>query len=256
MRFKSLLFFVFLCIIVPKAGRAADYQHIVSLKPNITSILGWLGVEERVVGVTKFCPFPSGKAQIVADYTSVDLEALVKLKPDLILASHENSQGRQYEALLAQGFNIKFFDFSNFDAMTKSFAEISRLVNQEQEAFTIQSEMDKTIARNKEKITPQNFVVVVQHKPLMVAGGGTFISTLFAKFGLINSFQNNKINYPVIDEETLLRASPDIIFDLTHSGNEEFKLGTAKVVRLNIEDFLAAPKSISEVAKLVTGGKL
>src|SRR5689334_6301381 len=56
-------------------------QRIVSLKPNITDILVDLGLGDRIVGVTKFCKKPNATAQVIADYNSIQVEDVLRLKP-------------------------------------------------------------------------------------------------------------------------------------------------------------------------------
>jgi ABC-type Fe3+-hydroxamate transport system substrate-binding protein len=84
----------------------------------------------------------------------------------------------------------------------------------------------------------------------MIAAGGTYISTLLESIDLKNSFAANKIAYPVLDGESLLRENPDIVFDMSHDGGGRDFLGR-KVIMIGIQDFLAAPQSIKALRVLV-----
>lgn len=67
-------------------------QRIISLAPNITEILFALGLEEEIVGVTRYCNYPE-KAQTknrIGGVIDPDLEKIVHLRPDLVIAFRGN----------------------------------------------------------------------------------------------------------------------------------------------------------------------
>jgi len=234
----------------------SKYERIISLKPNITQILIKLGVGDKIVGVTKFCPKPNSQAQVVGDYNSVDLEAVMRLKPDLVLISPENSRSRQFHALLASKLNLKLFHFRDYPEMKTSLLAISKLLGFEDKGKNLVQGMDDKLITIRNKNMPDNgvgklFIVIVQRRPLMVAAGNTYISSLFQMTGLRNAFGQNKIAYPVIDEEELIREVVDYTFDVTHKPESEDKLFLNKrVITLNIQDFLASPQSVDHLVQL------
>lgn len=252
----SLSLSVYATPVVAEATKASP-NRVVSLKPNITQILMELGLGDRIVGVTKFCKMPTAQAQIIADYTSMNLEAIVRLKPDLILTSTENSQSRQYEALQAAGISLRILDFHTYAAFKESLATVGEIFGESQKAKDLVIAMDAKLARLKNINAPQNtrpktFVVMVQRQPLMIAAGDTYISTLFTEAGLINNFGNNRVNYPVLDEEELVRDDATYIFDLTHDANTvDPHFLNKTVIPLQIEDFLATPQSVDNLEKVI-----
>jgi ABC-type hemin transport system substrate-binding protein len=106
---KSKIRFVLILSLLCLNTGPAQALRLVSLKPNITMTLLALGTASDVVGVTKYCPKPNKAATIVGDYMSINVEDIVRLKPDVILSSRENSQNRQYEPGLASESNTWIF---------------------------------------------------------------------------------------------------------------------------------------------------
>ncbi|MBU0504885.1 MAG: helical backbone metal receptor [bacterium] len=232
------------------------YHRIISLKPNITKLLESLGVSKEIIGVTKFCEKPHATAVIIGDYNSIDLETIIRLKPDLILGSNENSQKKQYQQLIRANLNLKVFDFYNYEQMKTSLQSIGTLLHREERAQEIALNMDRQLNQLKEINSLESkrnktFIAIVQRRPLMLASGDTFISTLLEKAGLRNSFRLNQISYPVVDEEEVVRELVDYTFDFSHDVKEEDSYFlNKKIVPLKLHDYLAAPQSVANLVEV------
>lgn len=255
--------FIF-CLFLPSAASAqkkdvlpvSQYHRIVSLKPNITLILQSLGLSDEIVGITKYCAIPNSKAQVIADYNSIDVEAVIRLKPDLIITSSENTQSRQFESLRAAGLNIHLFEFRSYEQMKASLLSMANLVGLAEFGREIAMGMDEKLkllldAKTAQTPLQKSFVLIVQRRPLMVASGHTYLSSLFEKIGMRNAFANNQIAYSVIDEEQLIRELVDYTFDITnHEEKTEDSFLNKTVTPIQVEDFLAAPQSVDNLIKL------
>lgn len=238
------------------AGEARP-KRLVSTKPNITAIVMALGLAERLVGVTAFCPRPHAGVEIIGNYTAVDIEKIVRLNPGLILGSSENSQRREFESLLNLHLPLHLFEFRTYSEFLTSFRGMAELLAVKARGEDMVAEMGKTLAAlkdltgSKHKTRP-TFVVIVQRKPLMVAGPETFISTLLEEAGLTNVFADSHLPYPVLDEEELIRLKANFIFELTeHGESADLTFLSKKLIPLKIGDFLAAPKAVESLDKML-----
>ncbi len=234
----------------------ATPQRLVSLKPNITQLLTQLGLGPQIVGLTKYCKKPNVTAQIIADYTSINVEALARLKPDLVLTSRENTQERQIQQLAALGIPVTLFDFATYADLQTSLAEIAKLTGTQKRLAEIQTTETNTWTNIKRTITNKNLtgkavVILVQRQPLMIASGNTYISTLLTTAGFRNIFAQNRIAYPQLNQEELARESIDFVFDLAYDTVDEPVAGH-KAIRLPIDDFLAEPGSVSALEKIIS----
>lgn len=223
------------------------YQRIVSLKPNITQILIGLGLGDRIVGVTQYCPKPNNTVEVVADYNSIQPESIIRLKPDLVLSSLENSQSQQYDVLSRSNLNLKFLSFGDYTEMQNSLHEMAALfdktdlVNAELAKLTERFERFKLRFKSETGIK-KLFLIVVQRQPLVIATRHTFASSVFEMAGLQNAFAANQIEYPVVDEEELIRELTDFSFELTHepktNGPVEFL--NKSLIQIPIENVLSS----------------
>jgi len=249
-KIRLLLILIFLCL---NTGPVKALR-LVSLKPNITMTLLALDAARDIVGITKYCPKPNKEAAIVGDYMSVNAEDIVRLKPDIILSSRENSQSRQYEALTRAGLKVEYLDFATWSDFNKSISKIGEILGRTGEVVKFSTDLESRLKHlvNNEA-SPWNgksFAIIVQRQPLIIAAGETFVSSLFEHAGLKNVFAANRIAYPVLDEETFLRKSIDVIFDMTHGADSGKAFFGKDVVSIGIGDYLAAPQSVTALEKL------
>lgn len=264
---KFAAFFIFLGLVLgmislahPSLVQASSDLlpgRIVSLKPNITQILIDLEVQGSVVGITRFCPQVGDHAQVVADYTNIEIEAVARLKPDLVLISSENTQSRQVETLKKIGVPVILVEFRDYDEMIRSVLLIGDLVGKLTEAEILTQKMEATLASTKAlaqgKLGAQNnFAVIVQRRPLMLASDKTYVSSLLTRAGLRNAFGTNQVAYPIFDDEVFMHTAVDFLFELEHEGKSLGERFLGKIViAVRMEDFLAVPGSVAAVKELV-----
>lgn len=246
-----LLFILSLLLLNPKSAQAL---RLISLKPNITMTLMALDADSDIVGMTKYCPKPNEEAVVVGDYVSINTEDIVRLKPDVIFSSRENSQSRQYEALTRAGLKVEYLDFATWPDLKESITKIGKILGHAGKAVKFSTDLEARLGRlvNNESApwNGKSFAVIVQRQPLIIAAGETFISSLLTRAGLKNAFEANRIAYPVLDEEVFLRKSVDMIFDMTHGVDSGKAFFGKNVVSIRIEDYLASPQSVTALEKL------
>lgn len=252
------IIFILLSLFLFKSSEimAQKKQRIISLKPNITAILYDLGVGDQLVGVTQYCQVKNQNIKKVGDYVQIDVEAIVSQKPDLVITSSENSQQKQILALQGMGVKVLIVEFHNLDEMFQSLVKIGKDVGKETEALQLQQKMEQDFNKIKEEnlrawsATPKRFAIVVQRQPLVVAGGTAFLSTIFERVGLKNTFSKNEIRYPVYDPEVLAYEPIDYLFELQHNKASTNQFLNHSVIALPIEEFLAHPSLTVSLSRL------
>ncbi len=191
-------------------------NRIVSLAPSITETLFFLGLGDKVVGVTRYCNFPP-EAQtkaIIGGVIDPNYEIIVSLKPDLIIMTVEGNTKESFDKLSSLGFKIFVTNPRNFDGIFKTILDIGKICGVEDRAIflidSLKRELDKIkkndIAKAKSKI-----LVLLSLNPVMTAGKNTFINEIIEKAGGINVAGNSKQNYPIFNREEILKVNPDII---------------------------------------------
>jgi len=174
-------------------------RRIVSLVPSQTELLSYFGLDEEVVGITKFCVHPDQWFKTktgVGGTKQVSMEAIHALQPDLIIANKEENVKEQIEAL-AKHYPVWVSDVNNLDdaySMISSLAAITgkpdTLVGQIKEAF-----------ENLGDFPPVRTAYLIWRKPYMAAGKDTFIHDMLRRCGFINII--DKERYPEVSIEEL-----------------------------------------------------
>ena len=88
------------------------YRRIISLVPSITETLYDLGLEEQVVGVTRFCVHPHSARKdkiLVGGTKTLNTERVQLCQPDLVLGNQEENSKEIYQQLQEMGIPSCFF---------------------------------------------------------------------------------------------------------------------------------------------------
>jgi ABC-type Fe3+-hydroxamate transport system substrate-binding protein len=215
-------------------------RRIISLVPNITEQLFDLGVQDRLVGVTIYCrrpPEAQAKEQ-VGTVVEVNVEKIVSLQPDLVIASPLIDH-KQIQKLQAVGIRVEVFSPPrDFKALCDNLLQISRMVGREERAREIiqQAEGELAIIKGKVKQLPRPRVFVqIGERPLVAAGGDSFIDDFVACAGGVNIAHEVKTS--VYSREEVVRKNPDIIIiaKMGMAGEQEraawAKYGTIRAVQ-------------------------
>jgi iron complex transport system substrate-binding protein len=197
----------------------APPQRIVSLTPVITETLFALGAGDQVVGVTRFCNYPpeAQKRAIVGGIIDMDVEAVLTLRPDLVI-------GEQEQAVLGNlhrlGLNVLAVECQNLQELLAAFTTIGQEVGRKAEAQTlvasIRGHCSQVAEALKEEPRPR-VLVVVGRNPLVAAGRGTFLDELISLAAATNTVGDSERPYPTVSMETVLLRQPEVIVECSGS---------------------------------------
>ncbi|HRF76782.1 MAG TPA: helical backbone metal receptor [Chitinophagales bacterium] len=191
-------------------------KRIVSLVPSITELLVDLGLEEHIVGVTKFCVHPEHlrkNTTIVGGTKNLRLEVIRQLQPELILANKEENVREQVEALAAE-FKVFTSDIGNFEEallMIKTVGEITdRLPEAEALITQINQAKSRFEAVNPNNSRPYRTLYLIWQKPWMSVGGDTYISNMMQIAGFENVCRDRQ-RYPELSDAAIQSLAPEVI---------------------------------------------
>ena len=194
-------------------ARRLGFFKVISLAPNITETVAYLGGAHLLTGITNDCDFPLEIQHItkVGKYTYPDIEKIIALQPEAVLL--ESSADPRFKAKL-KDLKIKYIEF-DFTSMKNYFAELRRLNRILYIDSVISDEKIEELEKLwQEKYPPLNkkAAIVVWQTPLMAAGQGTFLSDFFDSLGCENILAK-AVRYPEISLEQLYAA--EIIFNIS-----------------------------------------
>lgn len=189
-------------------------QRIISLVPSQTELLFDLGLDEEIVGITKFCIHPADRFKIktkIGGTKKLNLELIRSLKPDLIIGNKEENDQQQVEALM-QDFPVWMSDISNLEEALKMMESVGEITGKADRAIEMTSlirERFKELARfNQDRSL--RIAYMIWKDPLMAAGRETFINDVLERAGWLNAVEKSR--YPELSPSELEACSPDLVF--------------------------------------------
>lgn len=197
-----------------------SYKRIVSLMPSNTEILYELGLGKDVVGVSTVDDYPKDvkKEKKQFDTMNLNKEALLKVKPDLILA-HESQKGtskKVLDSLEKNGVKVVYVkDAQSLDQTYETFKQIGKVTGREHEANELIDEtkhnVEKVIKSVPRHHRSQSVFMEVSSKPeIYTAGKHTFFDDMLAQLDAKNSFSNIE-GWKPVDKESIIKKNPDIL---------------------------------------------
>ncbi|MDY6906443.1 MAG: helical backbone metal receptor [Thermodesulfobacteriota bacterium] len=192
--------------------------RVVSLGPIITETIYLLGADDRLVADTAYCKVPADAMNKIkiGSVMQVDVEKIVALKPDIVLAS-ALARGSQLQLMKHMGLNVvQFHNPETFADMCRMTREIGRLMGKADAADRIirdsRKAVDEVIAKTA-GLPRKKVFMQVGLKPLHTSPKGTFTSEFIEFAGGINIAANARTgNY---SREKVLQENPDIILIAT-----------------------------------------
>ncbi len=201
----------------------AGAQRIVSTAPSITETLFAMGLGPRVVGVTIYCKFPAEAAKLpkIGNLMEPDVEAIVALKPDLVVV--HKMPNHLLETLTRLHIPIVEVQSQNLEAIYAGAREIGKAAGASDGAERMIRNLQSQLKELKQVTAglPKPLVAfIVGHTPGklegMVAGSGTsYFSDLLDYAGGANVFHDVTAPYPKISLEEILSRNPDAIMELS-----------------------------------------
>lgn len=191
-------------------------SRIVSLMPHGTELLFEVGAGDLVVGAVDYSDYPQAAKKIprVGGYSGLNLEAIMALQPDIVLAWPEGNNQRELDRLKQLGFQLFASDPRDFAAIADNLERLGKLTgNDEQGLRAAQAFRAKTQQLAEQYQHQQDLTVFYQvwNKPLLSQNGSTFISRAIELCGGHNIFADLPMAAPQVSIEAVLAANPQVI---------------------------------------------
>jgi iron complex transport system substrate-binding protein len=202
-------------------------QRIVSLAPSNTEILFALDLGDKVVGVTEYCNYPEAAKTKpkVGGFSTVDIEKVVSLRPDLVLATQIHSK-TIIPALEKLGLTVVALTPSSLTGVLDSITLVGKITGQSKEASELIKDLSTritAIADKTQKLStaqrPRVFYVT-WHDPLWTAGTGTLSNDVISQAGGQN-IASDITGDKTIDLETVINRDPEVIIVSVGMGTGE-----------------------------------
>ncbi|MGD0352416.1 MAG: cobalamin-binding protein [Dehalococcoidia bacterium] len=202
-------------------------QRIVSLAPSNTEILFALGLGDKVVGDTEYCNYPEAAKTKpkVGGFSTVDIEKVVSLRPDLVLATRIHDK-TIIPALENLGITVVALTPGSLNDVLDSIKLVGEITGQDKVASELVKDLSariKEIADKTQKLSsaqrPRVFYVT-WHDPLWTAGTGTLSNDVISQAGGQN-IASDITGDKTIDLETVINRDPEVIIVSVGMGTGE-----------------------------------
>ncbi len=208
-----ILFIIF--SFVPTVSYAEAPKRIVSLAPSTTEILFELGLGDKIVGVTNFCDYPdeAQKKQKVGGMSTPSLEAVISLKPDVVVMTTDGNPKEFEERLRTLKIKTYVFKARRIAELPQAVREMGSALEVKEKAEEFAKKIETSIEKykNKKHYQSKNVLFVIWPEPLMVAGKGTAVDDAINLIGGNNIAARVNMPYPKYSIEEIIRQSPDVI---------------------------------------------
>ena len=199
------------------AFAAEPPQRIISLAPATTEMLFVLGLGDRIVGVTSFCDYPeeAGKKPKGGGMSNPSLEAIVSLKPDIVVLSVDGNPKEFEERLRSMKIKTYVFYSKRISELPKGIRDMGLALGAREKAEALASDMEyrtNKLRASKNHLLKRKVLFIIWPEPLIVAGPGSITDDALQVLGADNIAGQTESTYPKYSIEEVIRRAPDIIF--------------------------------------------
>jgi len=200
----------------------APPARIVSLVPSVTEIVFSLGAEERLVGRTDFCDYPvavRGKPS-VGGMVNPNLETLVALKPDLVVATDEGNREETFRQLERLRIPIYLVHANRVAETVDLIARVGELTGRQADVPRLTGEMQRRIDAVRRAVAPfprPRVLYVLWPEPLIVPGRASMLTELIEIAGGTSITAGDGDAYPRFSLEAAVARAPEVIILADHS---------------------------------------
>jgi cobalamin transport system substrate-binding protein len=203
---------------VANPANAAAQMRIVSLAPSVTETLFALGAGPEVVGVSQYCDYPPQVSGLprVGSFLTPNLEAIIALRPTLIVGLELSSDVRQIRALNSMGYPVLLVSDDSLQQIENSIEKVGARIDRQADAHRLVAEIQAQIAAVHERLAnakPLRALMLVGHQPIVAVGPGTYLDELMRVARADNIAAPAGEQWPHLSMEFIIAMRPEVILD-------------------------------------------
>jgi iron complex transport system substrate-binding protein len=197
-------------------GDEAPASRVVTLSPHLTELVFDAGAGDRLVGVVEYSDYPPAALGIprIGDAFRFDRERLADARPDLVLAWEGGTPESAIEQLIGDGYRVETIRTSEPEGIARALERIGELTGTASvaapKAAAFRREMAELEAEYSRR-PPVRVFFQISARPLYTVGSGQIIDRVIALCGGVNVFGSLRQLAPVVTEEAVVAADPQIM---------------------------------------------
>ncbi len=220
--FRSLWLFGLLGLVsVAALAAVAPAHRLLSLSPNLTELVYAAGAGDRLVGVVAYSDFPAAARRVllIGDAFRLDMERVMAVRPDLVLAWGSGTPGENVARLRALGLRVEAVPVDHLDQIAPAIENIGRwagtsaIASQAAKRFRVALAERRRQQRGRVGVAPRVFIQVGQN-PFYTVNDQQLIGEVVRLCGGQNIFGELSQLAPSIGEEAIVARQPQVILVL------------------------------------------
>jgi cobalamin transport system substrate-binding protein len=206
-------------------------QRIVSLAPSVTETVFALDLGDRLAGVTDFCDYPPEALARprVGGPINPNLEQIISLHPDVVLATRAMNRRETVEALERLGITVYATDARTVDDVIASTRRLGKVLGAEARGESLAAAMEQRLADLARRLAGRplrRVFFVVWLDPIISTGPHTFLADALRRAGA-ESVVTVSQDWPQISIEEVMRQNPEyLVFSGTHPDDPQKSIST------------------------------
>ena len=217
-------FFIILSLTISLFSK--EYSRIITLAPSYTKQIYLLGAQDKIIANTIFCNYPDDakKKEKIGSLIQIDIEKILILKPDIVLAS-TMTKPKQIKKMRNLGINVVLMSSPrSFNDICSQFLELADYCGKFVDASKIIENVKidvENIMKKTEKLTSKTVFMQVGAKPLFSVIRDTFVNEIITMAGGENVV--TQTNTGIYSREKVIEKNPEFILIATMGivGNDE-----------------------------------
>jgi len=191
-------------------------KRIISLAPSVTEILYYLGLGDRVVGVTRFSNYPRQAAQKpkVGSYAHLNVERILELAPDLVIGTKDGNDPNVVGLIEQAGIPVYIVNPRHVEDVAQTLRSLATVCGISKRGTELAQLLSRRINRIREMVAgmPKPLVFLqINLKPIISVGRDSIHNDVIRLAGGINMMQNARNTYPTVSLEEVVERRPDVI---------------------------------------------
>lgn len=186
-------------------------QKIISLSPNITEIVYFLGAGDRMIGRTSYCNYPPevSKVESVGDPLNLKIERIIELKPDIVLVNRL-VQIEVINKLRQANLNVETFDPQTIYDVLDTIDKIANLLGSPKKSRLLLTDLEKYHKQVSEKNSLLVYVEIWDNPPTTF-GKTSLGADMVRWIGAKNLGDMLIGDFPTISNEAIVDLNPDYL---------------------------------------------
>ncbi len=200
-----------------RATPSGPAARVVSLSPSTSETIYAVGAEAALVGRSKFCDYPPAITKLpqVGGYVDASLEAILVLRPDLVIGARGPSGPGLTEKLGARGIATYFPETESFAQIDEMILGVGARTGHDADARRVVVDLDARVAGIERAVAGKarpRVLLVYGIEPIVAAGPHTFADEMVRRAGGDNVVANGT-GYPTLGLESVIALDPDVVLN-------------------------------------------